>query len=234
VNAVKSLCVARPRGFTLIEVVIALALSALIMFGLVSALAGMGNIASRLDERGGQTDRQWLAGGFLRETLVTALGQYKYKLPDGGESVYFSGTSQFMEWVGNMPARHGAGGIHHFRLLLREAESGEAPWLEIQYAPYAPESADLAPEAVAAAHVLAAEVRGFAIAYQSKPVRTDEEAVWSDVWDDPERLPGRVRILIETRDSAWPPLVATIGAVDGATRGSAAPGWGSTFNRGRR
>jgi general secretion pathway protein J len=206
----------RARGFTLIEVVIALALSSLVMLGRVSALASLGASARRIDARAGQSDRQWLTGEFLRAALSSMAGQIRYTRPDGSRSIYFHGEPQRVEWLGNMPARHGVGGIHHFRLLLEDdADAASGARLVLQYAPYVG-NPDFDPAAIST-HVLATGVDAFAIAYQSKPEREDEEAVWGDLWDDAERPPGRVRILIDAEGKAWPPLVTTLNAVDVAT-----------------
>jgi general secretion pathway protein J len=222
------------RGFTLIEVIIALALSALVMLGLVSALASLGATATRIDERAGQSDRQWLVNEFLRATLSTATGQLKYTRPDGSQSIYFHGAPQTLEWLGSMPARHGVGGLHHFRLLLQDDDSATGIRLVLQYAPYisrpagSPVDIPVFDAASISTHVLATAVSGFSLAYQSKPEREDEDAVWSDSWDDALRPPGRVRVQIEAENAAWPPLVTALGAVDA--------GSGSTvgFGGGRR
>jgi general secretion pathway protein J len=216
------------RGFTLIEVVIALALSAMVMLGLVSALASLGATASRIDERAGQSDRQWLVNEFLRATLSSATGQLQYTRTDGSQSIYFHGEAQMLEWLGSMPARYGVGGLHHFRLLLQNDDAASGTRLVLQYAPYITpttetpgfESADFS------THVLATAVSAFSIAYQSKPEREDEDAVWSDSWDDAVRPPGRVRIQIDAENTAWPPLVTALGAVDaeaGSGGGARAP-----------
>ncbi|GHT83353.1 type II secretion system protein J [Betaproteobacteria bacterium] len=222
------------QGFTLIEVVIALALSALVMLGLVSALAGLGATATRIDERAGQSDRQWLVNEFLRATLSTATGQLKYTRADGSKSVYFHGAPQTLEWLGSMPARYGVGGMHHFRLLLQHDDSATGERLVLQYAPYIsppPGSLDIPvfDTTNISTHVLATEVSGFSLAYQSKPEREDEDAVWSDDWDNAERTPGRVRVQIEAENAAWPPLVTALGAVDAAGTSG-----GSSWGAGRR
>ena len=205
------------------------------MLGLVSALAGMGATATRIDERAGQSDRQWLVNEFLRATLSTATAQLKYTRTDGSKSIYFHGAPQMLEWLGSMPARHGVGGMHHFRLLLQNDDSAAGARLVLQYAPYIsppPGTPDILvfDTSNISTHVLATEVSGFSIAYQSKPEREDEDAVWSDSWDDPEHSPGRVRVQIDTENTVWPPLVTTLGVVDAVGTG----GGGSTFGSSRR
>jgi general secretion pathway protein J len=212
------------RGFTLVEVVIGLVLLSLIMLGLVSALASMGASASRLDERAGRNGRQWLVQEFLQATLASSVGQIRHKLADGSESLYFKGGPQALEWLGNMPPRYGAGGLHHFRIELERVDTQTR--LVLGYAPYIKDAEPGATDA--AVHVLAEDVVGFHIAYQSKPERPDEDAVWSETWDDPLKLPGRIRVELNADAAIWPPLVATTGGIDAGGRRSGGVSFGGS------
>lgn len=200
------------RGFTLIEVVIALSLLSLIMMGLISALGSFGATASRLDERAGKSGAAWQVGDFLRASLSSSVGQLKQTLPDGSQSVYFRGAPHELVWLGSMPARYGAGGVHHFHLGLAPDARGNQ--LLLQYAPYVKVDGVQNPPAtstpVSSAHVLADAVTAFRVAYQRKPKGPAEQAEWFDTWEDTERLPGRLRIDIELAGSSWPPLFITL------------------------
>lgn len=59
----------RARGFTLIEVVVALTLLAVILAGLIGALATFARSASRIDERTLASDDVRLVYAFLRQSL---------------------------------------------------------------------------------------------------------------------------------------------------------------------
>ncbi|MDR1662533.1 MAG: prepilin-type N-terminal cleavage/methylation domain-containing protein [Azoarcus sp.] len=198
------------RGFTLIEVVIALALMSLIMLGLVSAFATLGKTAARLDERAGKSGREWLLGEFLRAALSSSVGQIKQTLPDQREAIHFRGGPTSLQWLGGMPARHGVGGLHLFMLGLERC--GSVACLALRYAPYVKDA-----PAEGETQVLVENVTGFRIAYQSHPARIDEEAAWRDDWDDADNLPARVRIELAVENAAWPPMLATLGAIDAAS-----------------
>ncbi|MDR1228079.1 MAG: prepilin-type N-terminal cleavage/methylation domain-containing protein [Azoarcus sp.] len=202
------------RGFTLVEVVIALALMSFIMLGLVSAFATLGKTATRLDEHAGRGGREWLAGEFLRATLSSAIGQIKQTLPDQSEAIHFRGGPTTVQWLGVMPARHGVGGLHRFMIGLEPCGSGMC--LTLHYAPYVKEDTFAGAAAVFQTQTLTEEVSGFRIAYQSHPARVDEEAVWREDWTDTDNLPARVRIELAARGAAWPPVVASLGAIDEA------------------
>ncbi|MDR1462014.1 MAG: prepilin-type N-terminal cleavage/methylation domain-containing protein [Azoarcus sp.] len=202
------------RGFTLIEIIIALALMSLIMLGLVSAFATLGKTATRINEHAGRSGREWLAGEFLHATLSSAVGQIKQTLPDQSKAVYFRGGPATVQWLGSMPARYGVGGLHVFRLGLEPCGSGMC--LALHYAPYVKEDAFGNAAADFQTQILADKVSGFRIAYQSHPARNDEEAVWSEDWTDADNLPARTRIDLASQGAARPPVIVSIGAIDAA------------------
>jgi general secretion pathway protein J len=207
---------ARAQGFTLIEVVIALALMSLIMLGLVSAFATLGKTAARLDERAGKSGRVWLAGELLLATLSSAIGQIKQTLPDQSQAIYFRGGPATVQWLGSMPARHGVGGLHLFMLGLEPCGDRSNGCLTLHYMPYVREDSSARVAANPQSQVLAENVSGFRIAYQSHPARIDEQPVWRGDWVDADKLPARVRIELTARGMAWPPVVAALGAIDAA------------------
>lgn len=208
-------------GFTLVEVVVALSLVSLIMLGLVTALAGLGTTASKLDARAGRDGLAWQVGGFLRATLSHGVSQLRETRPDGLQAVFFQGGPQELVWLGGMPARHGVGGLHHLRLFV----AGTPPRLLLQYLPYVgvnvPRDFDSAPS-----HVLVEELSDLRIAYESKPRTLDESPVWFDNWTDTTRLPGRVRIDVAVAGKAWPPLFVAIDTVDDGSGQRVADGGG--------
>lgn len=199
-------------GFTLVEVIIALALVALIMLGLVSALRTFGGTAAGLDARSGASLESRLLADFLRATLVRATPQPRIQTPETGAVVPFAGSVGELRWLGNFPARHGAGGIHHMRLF---AEQGR---LYLQYLPH-PGTSDPPEWSRAPAHLLSDQLDQLRIAYQVRPGRLDEPAEWRDHWSETERLPGRVRIDLRIAGQARPPLII---ALDSAAGRSAA------------
>ncbi|MDR2031008.1 MAG: prepilin-type N-terminal cleavage/methylation domain-containing protein [Azoarcus sp.] len=198
------------RGFTLIEIIIALTIMSLIMLGLISAFATLGKTATRLDERAEQGSRQWLMNEFLRASLASSTGRFRQRLADESQAIFFRGEPQSLQWLGAMPPRYGAGGLHYFFLTL-ETENGVTR-LVLRYAPYV---ADNSPDIAAIdARVLAENVIALRIFYQNRPEKLDEEAVWNELWDNPDKLPARVHIELAADGTTWPPVVAVMGGVD--------------------
>jgi len=196
------------RGFTLVEVIVALSLVALIMLGLVSALRTFGSTASTLDARAGAGAEARLLADFHRASLMRASPLPLIQTPESGSTVPFSGSDTEMRWLGNLPARHGAGGMHHLRLYA------SAGGLYLQYLPH-PGGTEPPDWMAAPAHLLSAGLDGLRITYQVRPERADEAADWLPVWDDPQHLPWRVRIDLAIDGQNRPPLIVALDAAAG-------------------
>lgn len=200
------------RGFTLVEVIVALSLVALIMLGLVSALRTFGDTATALDARSGNSAESRLLADFLRATLTRAMPRPLVQTLEAGAVVPFSGTASDLRWLGNFPARHGAGGVHYMRLY---ASAGS---LQLQYLPH-PGTTDPPDWSRAASHLLSEHLEQFRIAYQVRPSKPDELAEWRPLWDDPQRLPSRVRIDLAIAGQLRAPLIIALDAAAGRAAG---------------
>ena len=91
-------------GFTLIEVVVSLAVLSLILLATVSALRTFANTQVSLDKMMGRVDEVRTVSGFIRDMFE---GSVAGKQKAGGLSVggsgglelaYFEGTPQWVEW----------------------------------------------------------------------------------------------------------------------------------------
>lgn len=194
----------RSAGFTLVEMVIALALFSMILLGLVGALKTFGDTLTRADGKTRETESVRLVSAFLRETIRTAA-----PLLDGASSgrkdaaLLFEGHAEGMSWVGAMPARHGAGGLHRFRLVLDERADGRRD-LVIEFAPYEG-YAGVGRISEFARRGLAQDVLGLRLRFQA-----DDDEAWIDEWSDVEQLPARVSLKIETSHALWPEIVIAL------------------------
>ncbi|AUN95756.1 prepilin-type N-terminal cleavage/methylation domain-containing protein [Pseudazoarcus pumilus] len=189
----------RDRGFTLIEVLIALTLLALVMLGLVSALSTFGRTASSMETRFERSDEARLVSEFLRGAIGRVSTRAQMRVDDGPMRPMFEGTASELRWVGVMPARHGAGGLHHFRLFVMQDAAG--PALALQYLPYV--GGERMPDwNSASSRVLAEDLRAFDIAYAG-----EDEAQWFAQWLGEDEVPRALRLAIDTRQSLWPELV---------------------------
>lgn len=187
------------RGFTLVEVVISLALVSLVMLGLVGAMRTFGDSASRMESRSSAIDDLRIVPGFLEQILSRASPRARQSSDAGAPFGWFEAYPQEMAWLGIMPGRHGAGGLSHFRLGLTE-QSGSAV-LALQLAPFrgdgdAPDWTRVEPE------VVADQVVELAFRYLSA-----DGGEWLETWGGDEALPGWVSISIKTRNAVWPTMI---------------------------
>ena len=188
------------RGFTLVELVIALTLVSLIMLGLLSAMRALGDTGTRLEGRALKADELRLVTAFLRQSLGSASPRADPVSGDGTLSVHFEGAGQTLQWLGVMPPRHGVGGLTHMRLGL--IERGQV--LALQYQPFDP----LQPQpdwSGIEPHWLVEGVEGFALRYQAL-----EGGQWRSEWSDAAYIPGRVQLAIEDGEGAWPLIVVQL------------------------
>ena len=87
------------RGFTLIEVVVALTLLAVILAGLIGALATFARSASRVDERTLASDDVRLVYAFLRQSLGEASPRLRQRPEDSASVSWLQGDDARLEWL---------------------------------------------------------------------------------------------------------------------------------------
>ena len=173
-------------GFTLVEVLIALALLSLLMLVLVGAMRAMGQTEERVEQRIDQADRTRVATGFLRDVLGQASARPVTR-PQAQPGALFEATPETLAWVGVMPARHGLGGRHFMRLGL-EATQGGSPALVLRYLPWGNQPA-FPDWSQAEAQVIVPDVRSR------------------------DALPGAVELQLQAAAGEWPPLVVRMAAL---------------------
>ncbi len=186
-------------GFTLVELLVAMALLSLLMLGMASALRSMAQTEERVDSRLEQADEFRVATGFLDTILGRVSVRKTTALLKEGESPYlFSGRPDEMAWLGIMPARHGAGGRTFFRLKLEPVEGEGA--LVISFLPWDGSSA-FPDWSKAQSRVLVHGATSLALSYEDARRPVPE---WVPLWSSPDGLPERVRIDLGTQSGAWP------------------------------
>jgi len=217
-----------PWGFTLVEVLIALVLLAMLMLVLTSALRSMGQVEERVEQRIEATEDYRLSTALLQEVLGRVSARRYFHVGAGTPTqapLFLAGPGE-LSWVGIMPARYSLGGRHYLHLGLERGEGGAR--LVLRYAPWTG-AASFDGWAQAPGRVLAWPVTAFSLRYQDP-----SNGQWSPVWPPPgvavadlppTLLPSAVELQIQGPQPAWPPLV--IGLV--ATRTSDPSAVGGTF-----
>lgn len=204
----------RVGGFTLVEVLVAFTLLSAVMLALGAALRTMAQTEERVDRRLAESDELRVAVAFL-QTAIGRVSPQRSKAPtEAGKSLFlFAGEPQSLSWVGVMPARHGAGGRHYFRLAPESV--GGATALVIRFAPW--NAAAVFPDwSRADSRVLVPRLAGLRIQYCNSDAQPPECV---DRWTVADKMPGRVRISVSDEGGAWPELVIAARPLGGGQRG---------------
>ena len=184
------------HGFTMVEIVIALALTALILASLSAALYGLSQGFAHATQRSEREDTLNRVSLALRQAIEQA--RFIEASQDGKLIPSLLGTAESLDWLAYLPESSPQGGLHHWHL---EPQDGEllltlTPWVERQ------NSTNQEPPASLPPHQVVDGLTQFSITYQDG--KTGE---WSDAWSAP-LLPARIRIELATHPSGnWPPIV---------------------------
>ncbi len=205
----------RQRGFTLVEVLLAIALVALIM-----AMAYGGFQASVRSTASGEaliekTNRLRVTHQFIRRQLSLALALTIEEDRDG-EHIRFEGGRDFVRFVAPLPGYLSYGGPYVQELRLeRGSRGGELVFYYALLNGYEPGDLDQS-EGIVLIDGLGRGEFSF--------LDTDEDGedtFWDSLWDEPGVVPLAVSLSIELEDShglEWPDLVTPLRIDAGGVR----------------
>ena len=184
----------RDAGFSLIELIVSLALFAMIL----ALLPG----AFRTGKRGWETAAvieqvasAEASADFLRHRLADATPFYD-RDESGRARIAFSGGPQQLSFVA--PSQAGPSGGGFYRWSIATAPAGETSALMLTMAPFSAVQTDAT--ATATERVLLNGVRALRIRYFGAE-EADGEAVWADEWRRSDQLPQLIEIEAETLQS---------------------------------
>ena len=196
----------RSRGFTLVELTIALVL----MAAIAALLYGSLSLAARSWD-GGEAKMQQVADlrttqTYLRSQIAAEYPQRMFKIQ--GFPLLFTGERDEMRYAAALPSRVAAGGVYYFRLaVVRDGDRS----LLVQQRMIPDVNALEVPEfGDAERSILAEGIAELRIAYFGRPADAADAVAptWLDRWDDKQRLPMLVRIDVKPeKGAAWPTLV---------------------------
>lgn len=198
------------RGFTLVELLVALMLLSLIALGLGGAMRTISQTQERVDLRTEQWERQYSAIQFVRQVLSQVSGQRRPndQVQPGQGATYFVGLPQEMQWLGTMPANFGSGGRAHMRLLLQPSAVGSQ--LVLQYKKWEKEAKSL-DWSSAQSYVLDSDIQSLELRYQ-RTSREDGQH-WVSQWDGARygrELPSAVSLQLTTSAGGWPLTIVAL------------------------
>lgn len=190
----------RMRGFTLVEIVIALALTSVLLLAAIVSLRGFGQAGTRLDALSTAGDDMRLISGFVHATIEQASPR-EYRVADVAHT-WLRGGSDGLSWLGVLPARNGVGGLSHLRIEVDSRHDESVLLLRI--APFVDDA--LAPDwSHFEPRILLAGVERTVFSYRG----VDDDR-WSSQWAGDGPLPHHVRIDLAVAERQWPPLFVTL------------------------
>jgi general secretion pathway protein J len=195
----------RARGFTLVELLIALVLLALLSAVLYGSLGFAGTTLDRGEAKVDATSGMRLAQAFLRANLEEQHPLRMRKIVEW--PLVFAGEQEELRYAAVLPARVASGGVWFYRLSVRHDEARTPLVLERMLPDLA---AAQVPEFTSADRsVLAQDIASLKIGYfgRDSGAADANDPLWRDRWDDRQRLPIMIRIdVVPKRGPAWPPL----------------------------
>lgn len=189
------------EGFTLVEVVVALAIFSLVMLATVTGLRTLGATQAAIERQTGRVDEIRSVSSFIRETLESAiLSSRRSRLSLGGrsqESSYFEMTRDSLAWKSTILFGEYYGGSYLVRVAREEGQL-VLRWID-------PVLAGVAPDwSKAMSRVLVKELDDFRISY-----RAEFGSPWTE---EPDRnvIPRLVRLQIQAAGRHWPDLICRV------------------------
>lgn len=196
----------RSAGFTLLELLLAMTLTATLM---VLVFQGV-QLGARAWDRGEakvaelQNYRQ--LHDFLRRQLVQSAWVYESDPGTGTLSVAFTGDQREIRWVSPMVVHLDRAGLYRVRLEYRGGPQGGELWW--YWSPYRPEQEVRA--GTEQSHRLARGVSAWQVEYLGVDA-LGERPTWRSDWTSPEFRPALVRITLALDGEPLPPIVAAAG-----------------------
>jgi general secretion pathway protein J len=194
--------VKRAAGFTLLEVLAALVLLALLLVGVYSGIRTATHSARSGTAAIERLDQIRSAQQFLRRELAQSLAQ-PIGHTDQGEPIYFVGTAHEMRYVAPLPGYLGKLGPQLQRLQLVD-DGHEGLRLELSLVLLPPDGKP--PQPLGEPQVLLDHIRDGGFNYRGIDAR-GAAVPWAPTWADGRLLPQLVSITLRSQDGAdWPQL----------------------------
>lgn len=196
----------RPRGFTLIEVMVALTLFALMGGVLFGSLRLVGRTWDGGEAKVAQVSEMRQTQTFLRTQLEEAYPKHMRKMNEF--PVLFTGTADEVRYMAPLPERVLEGGLLYFRLAMKQ--DGDRGALVLERVQADADGQQLPEFDGAESSILADNIGALKIGYFGRdPGAMEIEAPsWRDRWDDTQLLPMLIRVDVTPRAGPpWPTLL---------------------------
>lgn len=187
------------RGFSLMEVLAALALLAILLLGVYSGVRSTTLTVSHGSSAIARLDEVRGAREFLRRELSSATA-LPWKMLDERTPVVFEGDATHLRFVSTLPGYLGKLGPQVIEVVLAE-DGKDTRTLEARLSPLPGSQSTVTS---GAGDSLLARVRSLRLRYARRGSST-----WQEQWSEPTVLPGAIEISVvpDEGSDAWPPLV---------------------------
>jgi len=238
-QAADARCGIGQRGFTLVELLIAIALTGLILTILFAGLRVGSKSWDAVERRPVENSELRLVRGFIQRSLHQLRGISQRV--EGGDQLVFGGMVDGIEFATPMGGYLGQGGLYVVRLELRESRDGGQlvltrwlfhpevlegaagipEWKPLSEGPSDFRSLDADPDQgqdlrdAFSQQVLLESVEELRLAYYGV-LEGEAEPDWHDEWEDPSALPGLVRMSMRLTSGTWPDLIVSLPDAEGA------------------
>ncbi|MFT3755852.1 MAG: prepilin-type N-terminal cleavage/methylation domain-containing protein [Pseudoxanthomonas sp.] len=192
------------RGFTLIEVLLALVLLAAGLALAFAMLRSAGAIGARGEAMAAGNETQRTTEGFLRQRLASALPLVYAHDAGMGKVLRFSGDAQQMSFVADLPDYLGRGGPHLHRVVFTGDHRLVVSFSLVQAGQVFEERPQRPPE------LLAEGLRMLRFRYRG-PDAEGRLGPWQDAWTARDRLP--LLVAMQAQDAQgrdWPEMVVAL------------------------
>lgn len=191
------------KGFTLVEVVVAMAVLSLLMLATVTGLRTLGNTQVALERKTARVDEVRTVSVFLRDLMESAIvGSGGGGLTLGGGSMgstYFRLIDGGAEWKSTILFGESFGGTYVVR-VAREGDELMLRWVEPLPNGRPPEKWDDTPS-----RVLVRELEEFSVF-----ARKEFDSEWQDRWTESRQAPALVRMQVKSSGRFWPDLIMQV------------------------
>jgi general secretion pathway protein J len=212
------------RGFSLMEVLAALALLSIVLLGVYSGISTAGRIVRSGDQAIARMDEIRSAQAYLRSELAQALVM-PFGETDDGDPIVFQGAADKLTFVAPMPGYLSRLGPQMQTVAL-VADGRDGYRLEVSLFLLPPDGGE--PKALGEPEVLMRGIRKGSFTYRGMDDQ-NKPGDWTGSWDDPRRTPSLVRLALDVDGTTvFPTLVAPLRIDPSASRN------GFSISRGSR
>ncbi|MFO1305847.1 MAG: prepilin-type N-terminal cleavage/methylation domain-containing protein [Burkholderiales bacterium] len=195
-------------GFTLVELMVALTLFAILAGILFGSLRLAGRSADAGEEKAQASSGMRLASDYLREQLTSQHPQRMRKMLEF--PIMFGGSADELRYTATLPGRVGVGGMWYYRLALSKVPGKDDTALVLERVMPDLDAPSMPSFSESERSVLADDIKSLKISYygRDRGVSLDQAPTWRNQWEDTQILPVLIRIeVVPRRGDPWPTMV---------------------------